>query len=222
MCQRPNNAFYHQRKSSVRPRPARGHSTLLNKVNFHFPLPSASQKDARASNMGKRAKVRDARPAHAEPAHRLTPPMSCCPQNQKEGLRKPKSGNSKPPDGLQGVAMAKGKSLPHSHSNPAHAGSSHLLTCLYTWQRGGQSNVRSWLRSWIRREAASRALRVPARERMRRRSCLRIKSRARVEQRVAGRRPTNHPGGASEVQAYLELRVYRATCRHVTHVLLYL
>ena len=69
--------------------------------------------------------------------------------------------------------------------------------------------MRSWLRSWIRREAASRALRVPARERMRRRSCLRIKSRARVEQRVAGRRPTNRPGGASEVQAYLELRVYR-------------
>merc|ERR1711935_224026 len=45
---------------------------------------SCCQKDAR-SKMGKRAK------------------------NQKEGLRKPKSGNSKPPDGLQGVAMAKGK-----------------------------------------------------------------------------------------------------------------
>ena len=92
----------------------------VSSVDFHFPLPSASQKDARASNMGKRAKVRDARPAHAEPAHRLTPPMSCCPQNQKEGLRKPKSGNSKPPDGLQGVAMAKGKSMPHSHESRTH------------------------------------------------------------------------------------------------------
>ena len=114
--------------------------------------------------------------------------MPCCPQNQKEGLRKPKSGNSKPPDGLQGVAMAKGKSLPHSHSNPGHAGPSHLLTCLYTWQRGGRSNVRSWLRSWIRREAASKAPRVRARERMRRRSCLRIKSRA-----ACGRTASHEP-----------------------------
>ena len=127
-------------------------------------------------------------PLHAEPAHRLTLRMPCCPQNQKEGLRKPKSGNSKPPDGLQGVAMAKGKSLPHSHSNPGHAGPSHLLTCLYTWQRGGRSNVRSWLRSWIRREAASKAPRVRARERMRRRSCLRIKSRA-----ACGRTASHEP-----------------------------
>ena len=117
--------------------------------------------------------------------HAAHAPLS---QNQKEGLRKPKSGNSKPPDGLQGVAMAKGKSLPHSHSNPGHAGPSHLLTCLYTWQRGGQSNVRSWLRSWIRREAASKAPRVRARERMRRRSCLRIKSRA-----ACGRTASHEP-----------------------------
>jgi hypothetical protein len=39
VCQRPNNAFYHQRKSSVRPRPARGHSTLLTKLIFIFPSP---------------------------------------------------------------------------------------------------------------------------------------------------------------------------------------
>ena len=139
--------------------------------------------------------------------------MPCCPQNQKEGLRKPKSGNSKPPDGLQGVAMAKGKSMPRSHSNPGHAGQSHLLThrfllltptrvpthsyshlhthpytCPYTWQRGGQSNVRSWLRSWIRREAALRALRAPARGRTRRRSCLRIRRRA-----VCGRAASHGP-----------------------------
>ena len=84
--------------------------------------------------------------------------------------------------------MAKGKSLPHRHSNPGHAGPSHLLTCLYTWQRGGRSNVRSWLRSWIRREAASKAPRVRARERMRRRSCLRIKSRA-----ACGRTASHEP-----------------------------
>ena len=58
-------------------------------------------------------------PRHPDLAHQLTPRAhNLLPQNQKEGLRKPKSGNSKPPDGLQGVAMAKGKSMPHSHSNP--------------------------------------------------------------------------------------------------------
>ena len=123
----------------------------------------------------------------------VTSCTSCCTQNQKEGLRKPKSGNSKPPDGLQGVAMAKGKSMPHSQieSGTNRPVSSHVLpcrsleslthrpvslTCPHTWQRVGRSNVHFWPRSWTRRGQASRVLEAPAKGITQRRSCLHIRT----------------------------------------------